>query len=221
MSREFFDAIRAGDRARVEHMLSSDAALLEAHDENGLSGYIVARYSRQEDIARLLLERGAALDIFAACMAGVSSRVLELLGAQPDLIRACSHDGWTPLHLASFFGHKEIAEMLLAHGADANARSSNNMRNTPLHAAAANRQLEVATVLLAHGAEVNASQSGGWTPLHAAAQNGDAALVRLLIAVGADVQARAENHQGALDLALGKGHQAVVDALEEHGAKLE
>ena len=36
---------------------------------------------------------------------------------------------WTPLHVAAAFGHKEIAELLLANGADVNAKSK---RGTPL-----------------------------------------------------------------------------------------
>ena len=36
---------------------------------------------------------------------------------------------WTPLHVAAAFGRKEIAELLLANGADVNAKSK---RGTPL-----------------------------------------------------------------------------------------
>jgi cytohesin len=36
---------------------------------------------------------------------------------------------WTPLHVAAAFGHKEIAELLIAKGADVNAKSK---RGTPL-----------------------------------------------------------------------------------------
>ncbi|HIN18031.1 MAG TPA: ankyrin repeat domain-containing protein [Gammaproteobacteria bacterium] len=36
---------------------------------------------------------------------------------------------WTPLHVAAAFGHKEIVELLIAKGADVNAKSK---RGTPL-----------------------------------------------------------------------------------------
>jgi ankyrin repeat protein len=220
MSDIFFKAIQSGDAAQVSALIAADPGLLEAKNEQGLGPFTVARYSRQEAIANLLLEKGVSLDIFAACMAGEQSRVAELLTADPGLMGAYSHDGWTPLHLAAFFGHTEIAEAMLAGGANANARSTNAMANTPLHAAVAGRKrADVATVLLAHGADVNARQHGGWTPLHAAAQSGDEELVRLLIAAGADVKARAENNQNARDLAMLKGHQALVEVLEEYGAE--
>jgi ankyrin repeat protein len=218
MSTAFFEAIKAGEAEKIGQMIDSDPSLLNARDDNGLGPFTVARYSRQDSIARLLLDKGVRLDIFAAAMAGVRERLVELLAQDRELVNTYSHDGWTPLHLSSFFGHPETAEVLLANGADVHARSRNGMENTPLHAAVAGRFIELASVLLAHGAEVNARQAGGWTPLHSAAQNGDEELARLLISLGADVKARAGNNQSPLDLALTKGHQPVVELLEGHGA---
>jgi ankyrin repeat protein len=216
MSQQFFEAIRAGDRGKVDALLDADATLLAARDEKGLGAYTAAKYSGRNDIAALLLEKGVELDIFAACMAGATDRVLELIGEDPDLIGVYSQDGWTPLHLAGFFRQPGVVEILLAQGADVAARSRNAMRNTPLHAAAAGRSKDAVRALLEHGADVNARQEGGWTALHAASQNGDVEMMRLLIAGGADVEARADNQQNAMDLALGKGHQAAVELLDEY-----
>lgn len=220
MSKEFFDAIRAGDLDKVSGMLAAEAVLLTAKDENGHSAFAAAKYSGRHEIAALLLEKGAELDIFTACMAGAEQRVVELVGRERDLARGYSHDGWTPLHLACFFGHPALVEALLVYGADVQARSRNAMQNTPLHAAAAGRNRDAVRVLLEHGAEVNARQEGGWTALHAAALSGDVEMARQLIASGADVHARAGNGQNALDLALTKGHQAVVNLLDEFATKV-
>jgi uncharacterized protein len=216
MSKEFFEAIRAGDQQKVTGMLAADAGLLNARDEAGMGTYTAARFAGRHDLAKVLLEKGVDLDIFAACIAGAAERVATLTGAQRDLIGQYSPDGWTPLHLACFFGHPAIAEALLNDGANVAARSRNAMENAPLHAAAAGRNLEVVRLLIARGADVNARQHGGWTPLHAAAQSGDVEMARLLIASGADVKARAGNNQNAMDLALTKGHQAVVNLLDEY-----
>ena len=217
--KEFFEAIRSGDQARVGAMLAEDRTLAQARDEKGLSGFTAAKYSRQEEIAALLLTSGVDLDIFEACIAGDVARITALLGADSKLTQSHSHDGWTPLHLAAFFGQEQIARTLLEHGSDVNSHSLNAMENTALHAAAAGRKPAVIEVLLAHGADVNARQHGGWTALHAASQNGDVSLVRFLLAHGADREARAANNQSAMDLALTGGHQAVVDILDEHESR--
>src|SRR5260370_16322198 len=106
MSKEFFDAIRAGDSAKVAAMMEADAALLNATDENGLGAFTVARYSRQDAIAKLLLDKGTQLDICSAAMAGVVERVIELLAEDRTRAGSYSHDGSTPLHLAAFFRTK-------------------------------------------------------------------------------------------------------------------
>lgn len=215
MSKEFFDAIRAGDRAKVGAMLAADASLLAAQDEKGLGAFIAAKYSQRNDIAALLLEKGVELDIFAACMAGAHDRVAQLVKHERSLANAYSHDGWTPLHLAAFFAQPAVADVLLEAGADVHARARNGTTNTPLHAGAAGRNLDVVRMLVEHGADVNARQEGGFTALHSAALNGDVEMARFLISHGADVQARAGNNQNAMDLALTKGHQAMVNLLDE------
>ncbi|KAI2650443.1 Oxysterol-binding protein-related protein 1 [Labeo rohita] len=61
-----------------------------------------------------------------------------------------SNHGWTPLHLACYFGHKDVVDALLKAGADANL--PNNVGDTPLHKAAFTGRKEVVMLLLQHDA---------------------------------------------------------------------
>src|SRR5256884_9151426 len=124
----FFEAIKAGELERVKTMVSADPSLVDARDAEG-SAILTAVYHRQKEIVNLLVARGAALSLFEAAAAGEIERVERLLDGGGAAINAYSGDGWTPLHLAAFFGHTRIAETLLAHDADVAARSRNATGN--------------------------------------------------------------------------------------------
>jgi len=211
----FHDCIKSGDLASVRAMLAGDPSLLDQPNESGQPAFLVASYYQKTDVADYLLTLRPHLDLYLATVAGHVDEMTAALDKDPSLLESHSSDGWTPLHLAAFFGRQEAAAALLARGAKVDARSTNHMRNTPLHAAAAGRRFPLAQLLLKNGADVNATQSGGWTALHAASQSGDRALVELLLAHQAQVHPRAENGQTALDLALQKGHQEIAELLGE------
>lgn len=210
---DIFEAIATGNVDRVRTLLAEDAALAGARDAQGLSAVTQARYHGEGDIVDALLAAQPELDVFEASAVGRIERVRELLATDPALASAFSPDGFTPLHLAAFFGHPDIARLLVERGADTNAVARNPMRVMPLHSAAAARQLEIAELLVDHGADVNASQERGFTPLHEAAQNGDVELARLLLERGADREPAAEDGRRAADFAAAGGHEEVLALL--------
>ncbi len=218
--RAFQESVKKGDLDAVRAALSADPSLLNGCNDAGQGSYLLAKYYRQEAMAAFLLSQNPKLNFFDECVAGRTDTVIAQIEAAPALLEEHSGDGWTPLHLAAFFGSKELAQALLNKGAAVDSRSTNSMKNTPLHAAIAGRQPELVKFLLEHGADANARQTGGWTALQGAAQNGDRESVEALIANGANVNARAENNQSALDLALLRGHQDIAALLESLGAKI-
>ncbi len=219
--KSFHEQVKRGDLPAMRAAIAEDRSLLDATNESGQSAFLLAKYYRQPEAADYLLSLDPKLDIFNACAAGRTAAVLAEIHRDPSLLNAHSTDGWTPLHLAAFFGHSDLANALIDRGADINAPSTNAMKNTPLHAAAAGANTPLVKLLLERGADPNARQEGGWTALHSAAQAGNREMVEMLIANGADLSARAVNNQAPLDLALVKGHRDVVALLEELGAKLQ
>jgi ankyrin repeat protein len=213
-----FDAIKAGEFERVKAMVTANPALVTARARTGESAILTAVYHQQKEIANLLVARGAPLTIFEACAAGELERVERLLDDDGLAVAAYSDDGWTPLHLAAFFGHTKIAEVLLARGADARARSRNPTGNTPLHAALVKNHTMVAGLLLGASGDVNAADAAGWRPLHLAAANSNIELMTLLIAQGADVNA--PNGEGLTPYALAqqKNQREAAALLRRHGA---
>lgn len=215
--KAFHESIKSGDLDGVRALLAEDPALLNAKSDTGQDAVLLSKYYGRQDITGHLLSLGPKLDVFTAAAVGDAASVLRELDHDPTLLAAYSSDGWTPLHLAAFFGHKDLALTLIERGAQVDARSTNAMNNTPLHAATAGRKAELAQLLLERGADVNARQHGGWTPLHGAAQNGDRAIVELLVAHGAETKLRAENNQTPLDLALLHGREDIAGLLDQLG----
>jgi ankyrin repeat protein len=219
--KEFHEHVKSGNLDAVRADLAADPSLLNATNEAGQSAYLLSKYYRQAKVADYLLGLKPKLDVFTLCVAGHAVDALAAIEKQPELLHAHSTDGWTPLHLAAFFGWAELANVLIDRGAELDSRSTNSMKNTPLHAAAAGGSTPLVDLLLKRGANPNATQEGGWTALHAAAQSGNRSMVETLVAHGADVNQRAANNQSPLDMALLKGHQDLVELLENLGAKLQ
>ncbi len=117
-SREIFDAVRAGNTARVQELLNADRGLASVRNERGHTPVLIAQYHHQPDAVAVLLGAEPDLDIFDAASVGRTARVAEWLEQDPALLEARSGDGFSPLGLAAFFGQVETVELLLARGAD-------------------------------------------------------------------------------------------------------
>jgi ankyrin repeat protein len=206
---EIFEAIESGDLARVRELVAADPSVASARGADGVSAVLQARYRFQLEIVDALLAVRPELDVFDAAGVGETDRLRELLDEDGERANAWSADGFTPLHLAAFFGHEEGARLLLERGADPHAVARNPLGVQPLHSAAAGSHRGICEALLDAGADPDARQAGGFVPLHAAAQNGDRELADLLLAHGADPAAAADDGRSPADLATGELAQSL------------
>ncbi|RDC63853.1 ankyrin repeat domain-containing protein [Adhaeribacter pallidiroseus] len=208
---EIREAVKSGDIAQVKALLSNEPDLIHAKTDDQISVVLLATYQRNPRLLEVLLAHdNYKLSIFEAAALGENDRVQELLNEQPELLHATSPDGFSPLGLASFFGHLDTVKLLLVKGAAVNEPSKNAWQVHPLHSAVASRSLETVTYLLQQGAAINGQQQHGFTPLHTAAQHGDADMIKLLLEHGADINAVTTAGETAMDIALKCKHTEAV-----------
>ena len=153
-------------RVRTREML--DVLLEAGADINAKSrwwaGGFGLLHSAEPDLAAYAIQRGAVVDVHAAARLGLLDRLHDLVSADPALVHARGGDGQTPLHFASTV---EIANYLLEHGADIDARDVDH-ESTPAQYMVRDRQ-EIARYLVRRGCR---------SDILMAAALGDAELVR-------------------------------------------
>ena len=213
-----------GFRDLSAHLIAKYPEQVNARAGFNYSPLVAALHKRHFDVAQLLYEHGAAVDVtgsqsqtplHAACAGGLQDVTQWLLnhGADATLVQ---ESGWTPLDLATKNRHLEVTQILLKHDVDVNA--ADVYKRTPLHQASDNGDLETVRLLLEHGADVGAKDSNLWTPLHFASFHGKTTITKLLVDHGADVNARDGSDSTPLHLASYRGSVNTVWLLIDHGA---
>src|SRR2546422_2054254 len=131
---------------------------------------------------------GSEQEFLDAIRKGNSARVGELLKQDPALIKASTKNGTTPVLLAVYARHPEIAESLLATGIEPNI----------FEAAATGRVERLRELLNKNPEMVNAYSPDGWTALHL--NFGNLEIVKLTLERGADIDAVSKNKLSATPL---------------------
>jgi ankyrin repeat protein len=201
MSQEFFAAIHDNDRGRVEQLLATDPTLARARNQNGASAIMQSRYEGRHELVELLRSKAGELDIFEAATLGDLARLRLLLAGDATLAKAFSDDGFTALHLATFFAQPEAAEELLRAGADPNAMATNPMKVAVINSAAASGRADLVKMVLHAGADPNTRQLAGYTALHAAAARDNVEMTQALLDAGADPSLASDDGQLPADQA--------------------
>ena len=128
--------------------------------------------------------------LYRAAESGDLAEVQRILRDNPGIeVDAVNDYGNTPLVIAVSEGHKDIVEVLLAHGAAVNGPVG--ARRTPLQGACDSYRArsDIVSLLLEHGADVDATTARGRsTPLTLACRSAaNFSSAQLLINAGADV----------------------------------
>jgi ankyrin repeat protein len=279
-SPELNRAVKSGNTDRVRQLLDSGGDVNVRDSSTERLQYTPlhwAAYYDHQEIAELLISRGADLDaqdpwdstpLYLAAEQG-HIEIVELLIAEGAEVNVKSKRwGYTPLHRAAWgpvvrplsersensgsapnTSYTEIVDLLIAQGAEINARDNDGQtaldqatwsdnvvtvallrkhggKHGAMHYAAYGGDVRAVNGFLTHGVDVNAK--GGsimGTPLHYAAQGGHTDVVQLLLSKGADVNMGIEVEGGSfngktpLDRANSFNHAQIADLLRKHDGK--
>lgn len=218
------EAARAGDRETVNKLIAAGTAI-DAPEPDGTTALHWAVYHDDLAMTGRLLDAGAnvnaanrngATPLTLACANSGAALVDRLLkaGADPSI----APSGAPPLLACAQGGAVSAVQMLIARGADVNAKDSWRGQ-TALMWAAAENHADLITVLLAGGAAVDARSIGTFTALMFAVRQDAREAARLLIAAGADVNLTGPNGQDVLRLAITNRHYTLAATLLDAGAR--
>ncbi len=214
MSAEKLEQYIAGANLdELDAMLAADPSLVNGRTSHQVSPLMLSCYFKKPAVTNVLLKYAGEISLFEAAAAGKFDVVAHLVYQHPDAVNYYAGDGFTPLGLACYFGHYEIARYLVLKWADVNLPSNNGFSVYPLHSAVAGNYTDIARMLIENNAQVNVKQQAGVTALHSAAQNGNVDLLILLLEHGADANIRMEGGKLPADVAREKGFAEIAEAL--------
>lgn len=198
---DLIKAARDNDVGGVRILLD-EGININAQDFHGLGPLHWATMRAAEDTIKVLIERGASIDL-------ASKRFMWLDGISLA-------QGTTPLFIAASLDRSEILEELIAKGADVNRKMSNGW--TPLHRAAEQDQYQSTMALLNLGADVDSKTEFGETPLTLATFKGNIEIAQALLNAGSNKEERTSDGDTALHRAAANFHNAkMVKFLSEAG----
>jgi len=159
-NERLIQAVETGDIEQVRRVLTG-GAVVNARTRAGLTALSVAIIRGYEDIALLLIEKGASLD------------ARDRSGDREN-----QHPGNSPVHYAAIYGRTRVLAAMLDRGVSPNLRDRNG--RTLLMLAVENGRRETVRLLLTRGADPDARSALSETALELAKRRGDAEIVRML-----------------------------------------
>lgn len=158
-------------------------------------GKIIMANRKKVFAALVLLFAGLALsscsvqappELFTAVKEGDLDYTKTILQENPKFVNSKDESGFTPLILAASAGNRDLCEVLIAKGADLEARGQHG---TALYEASIGNYKNVVELLINKGANVNVQGENG-TALHEAAIANLKDIAELLIKNGANLNVR-------------------------------
>jgi ankyrin repeat protein len=181
-------ASKHGFTGMVKSTIEAKASVDGFDEKNASSPLVAAAKSGRCEVAKILIENGATLDLS-----------LEARG--------------TALHAAIAAGDISMVKLLLMRGASTGARDSGE--SSALTAAANAENHDIVKLLTDMGADISARDERGWTALHRVVGEGKKGMVELLVASGVPANALTNDGLTALHLAEANQDGEMINVLLE------
>eukprot|EP01041_Mallomonas_annulata_P002292 gene2292-4458_t len=212
--------VKDGNLPEVLMLLDTNPQLINSMDQNGSTILSIASWCGHVNMARLLINRGADLNVqddrynTALMWSVVSdhSEISKLLIASGSNIDAQNQTGMTALLWSILKGQTEITNLLIQRGSAAiNLQDSNGYN--PLILASREGQDDVVHHLLENHAVVNATSNDGYSALMWAIENLHLNIVNNLLMHGASTNILTANGDTMLIMACSSGNPDIVARL--------
>ncbi|MFK7932367.1 MAG: ankyrin repeat domain-containing protein [Saprospiraceae bacterium] len=153
----FHEAIVCGQLDAVQEYLATSANdLRDTYSNDGFTPLALAAFFNRNDIAQLLIEKGANPNLAAT---------------NPTKVNA--------LHAAVAKGNYALCQLFIKNGADVNATQMQNV--TPLHSAVHRGNLALTQLLVENGADINLKMENGDDALSIAKRDGHEEVIAYLL----------------------------------------
>jgi len=200
LAGDLYDKVEQNDIEAVKKLLAEGADINEQVEVGGagtMTPLLAACFYRYEDMAKLLIAKGADISIKTAT-------------GQTPLMFACYHS-------------EEIARLLVSKGAEINVKDGTGAFSICISAIMdGSVPITLAEFLLSKGANVDETNTtgpvAGYTSLMIVARNKKPDLVKFLIKNGANVNAKAKDGATPLSMAAKEKDTAMIKLLKDLGA---
>ncbi|XP_050309097.1 uncharacterized protein LOC126745347 [Anthonomus grandis grandis] len=192
---------------------------IHAKYKPGATALHAAVRNEHEDIVKKLIDKGADATAFVldlnvlrvAALVG-NEQIASILLAKGVQIDDMGSDLVTPLHAATWKGHKRLVELFLREKAKVNAQTIEKW--SAIHFAAKFGFHEIARVLLANGSDPLVTIDTGCNAFHIACGEGHVEVMQLLLQYNVDVNVRCSvKNSTGLHWACANSRLAVVELL--------
>lgn len=158
---DLFEYISRGDITSIERVVREFPGSAGIQNPDSMTPLLFAAYHGKTEAAKAIFSAQFPFTIHERAVMDDVDGLRTMINQDAGSVDSYSGDGWTPLHLAAFFGRTSVVRILLSKGAkvDAASRSKASFGNSPLQAAVEMGRTGVAKILLDNGANATSSRN--------------------------------------------------------------